>query len=81
MDHTVSYWLLAKDPRRLWYRTVEEYSLVKLTFEKDKLAALAALAQRMEGIRVNDNYLTEYGRKHGFRSRSGKSGQIRLLEG
>jgi hypothetical protein len=53
----VPYGNLARDPRLLWYRTVQEYSRLKLTFEKDKMPALAALTQRMETIRVGDRFL------------------------
>jgi hypothetical protein len=53
----VPYWKLAQDPRRLWYRTVQEYSRLQLTFGKDRLPALAALTQNMENLRVNDRFL------------------------
>src|SRR5207248_1550342 len=46
-----------ENPRLLWYRTVQEYSRLKLTFEKDKMPALAALTQRMESMRVGDRFL------------------------
>ena len=53
----VPYWILERDPQKLWYRTVEEYSAMQLTFEKDKMPALAALTQKMETLRVNDRFL------------------------
>lgn len=43
--------------RQLWYLTVQDYSRLQLTFEKDKLPALAALAEHMQGLRVGDRYL------------------------
>jgi hypothetical protein len=54
---TVPYWKLAEDPRKLWYRTVQEYSRTQLTFEKDKMPALAALTQNMENLRADDRFL------------------------
>lgn len=45
MYEAVPYWKLAENPRLLWYRTVQEYSRLQLTFEKDKIPALAALIQ------------------------------------
>ncbi|KAI9777863.1 MAG: hypothetical protein M1839_008540 [Geoglossum umbratile] len=53
----VPYWKLTENPRLLWYRTVQEYSRLKLTFEEDKMPALAALTQRMEILRVGDRFL------------------------
>jgi hypothetical protein len=53
----VPYWKLAQDPRKLWYRTVQEYSRLQLTYGKDKMPALAALTQNMEQLRANDRFL------------------------
>jgi hypothetical protein len=53
----VPYWKLAENPARLWYRTIQEYSGLDLTFANDKMAALAALTQRMERLRVDDQFL------------------------
>ena len=53
----VPYWKLAENPARLWYRTVQEYSGLDLTFASDKMAAIAALTQRMERLRVDDQFL------------------------
>jgi hypothetical protein len=53
----VPYWKLAQDPRKLWYRTVQEYSRLQLTFGKDKMPALAALTQNMENMRADDRFL------------------------
>ncbi|PMD11977.1 HET-domain-containing protein [Hyaloscypha hepaticicola] len=57
MDAAVPYWKLEEDPRKLWYRTVHEYSRMQLTFEKDKFPALAALTQKMETLRGDDRFL------------------------
>ena len=51
------YWLLQEKPRLLWYRTVEEYSRLQLTFELDKMPALAGLAQRVGSLRPGDRYI------------------------
>jgi len=48
--------MAAKEPRELWYRTVYEYSRSQLTFEKDRMPALAALAERMGRLRPADRY-------------------------
>lgn len=54
----VPYWKLAdSNIRLLWYRTVQEYSRLQLTFEKDQIPALAALIQRIESKRVGDRFL------------------------
>ncbi|KAF1828321.1 hypothetical protein BDW02DRAFT_484805, partial [Decorospora gaudefroyi] len=45
------------DLRGLWWRTVLEYSGRNLTYESDKMPALAALAQRMLHLRGNDRYV------------------------
>jgi hypothetical protein len=57
MYESVPYLELEEHPRKLWYRTVHEYSGMQLTFEKDKMAALAALTQKMETLRVDDRFL------------------------
>jgi hypothetical protein len=51
------YSKLADDSRKLWYKTVQEYSGLQLTFEKDKMPALAALTQEMEILRADDRFL------------------------
>lgn len=53
----VPYHLMADDPRRLWYRTVEEYSRLSLSFENDKLPALSALTQKMQLMRPDSRFL------------------------
>jgi hypothetical protein len=57
MAEDIPYWKLAEDPRQLWYRTVQQYSRLQLTFEEDKMPALAALTQNMETLRVDDRFL------------------------
>lgn len=57
MYEATPYSKLAKDPRMLWYRTIQEYSRLQLTFEEDKMPALAALTQDMEAMRVDDRFL------------------------
>jgi hypothetical protein len=52
-----SYSKLAEDPVLLWHITVEEYSRLQLTFQKDIMLALSALARRMETLRVDDRYM------------------------
>ena len=59
----VPYWKLAEKPTLLWYRTVQEYSGLNLTFESDKMPALAALTQRMEVLRADDQFLAGLWRK------------------
>ncbi|KAF4456871.1 hypothetical protein F53441_1082 [Fusarium austroafricanum] len=51
------YQVLEENPKYLWYRTVHEYSRLQLTYESDKMAALAGLAQRMKTLRPGDRYL------------------------
>lgn len=53
----VPYSILEKSPRYLWYRTVQDYSRLEMTFESDKMPALAGLATRMEAMRHGDRYL------------------------
>ena len=53
----VPYAILQKSPRYLWYRTVQDYSRLEMTFESDKMPALAGLATRMEAMRHGDRYL------------------------
>jgi hypothetical protein len=57
MYEATPYSKLAKDFRKLWYKTVQEYSRLQLTFEKDKMPALAALTQDMETLRADDRFL------------------------
>jgi len=58
MQHQgVPYSVLQKSPRYLWYRTVQDYSRLEMTFESDKMPALAGLATRMETMRHGDRYL------------------------
>jgi hypothetical protein len=57
MYESVPYWKLAENPRLLWYRTVQEYSSLRLTLEKDKFPALAALSKGMENLRIGDRFL------------------------
>lgn len=57
MYEATPYSTLAEDPRKLWYKTVQEYSRLQLTFEKDKMPALAALTQNMETLRADDRFL------------------------
>ena len=59
----VPYWKLAEKPTLLWYRTVQEYSSLNLTFDSDKMPALAALTQRMEVLRPDDQFLAGLWRK------------------
>ncbi|KAH7559262.1 hypothetical protein BM1_04199 [Bipolaris maydis] len=57
-DHHVSYASLEANPTRLWHRMIAEYSRLQLSFKRDKMAALAGLAQRMARLRSDDRYLT-----------------------
>ncbi|PQE28701.1 hypothetical protein CJF32_00003916 [Rutstroemia sp. NJR-2017a WRK4] len=56
-DGTITYSKLANDSRKLWYKIVHEYSRLQLTFEKDRMPALAALTQDMEMLRADDRFL------------------------
>ncbi|KAF2846086.1 HET-domain-containing protein [Plenodomus tracheiphilus IPT5] len=47
----------AKDFRRQWYQTIEAYSWRDMTFPTDKLPAIAAIAERQQQLRPNDQYL------------------------
>ena len=40
-----------------WYLTIEAYSWRDLTYHKDRLPAIAAMAKRRERLRPNDQYL------------------------
>lgn len=40
-----------------WHQLVEEYSTRKVTFQEDRLPAIAAVAERMEEARSDDMYL------------------------
>lgn len=53
----VPYWKLAEKSTELWYRTVQEYLGLDLTFQSDRMAASAAPTQRMERLRVDDQFL------------------------
>ncbi|KAK7440904.1 hypothetical protein Landi51_10428 [Colletotrichum acutatum] len=53
----VPYSVLEKDPQSLWYRTVDEYSRLRLSKEEDKMAALSGLAEQMQHLRLGDRYL------------------------
>lgn len=49
----------SKDPRVLWYRWVYEYSRLQLTYpNKDRMAALAGLAKRMQTFHDMGRYLS-----------------------
>lgn len=54
---SIPYLHLQENPRLLWYRNVQEYSRLQLTYESDKMAALAGLTQRMESLRPGDRYM------------------------
>jgi hypothetical protein len=40
-----------------WYNAVQEYSSRQLTFDKDRLPAIAAIAQQIWRLRPNDEYI------------------------
>lgn len=44
------------DPVRAWHETITIYSAMKISFEHDRLPAIAALAQRMMQYRSSDEY-------------------------
>ncbi|OAL40358.1 hypothetical protein AYO20_00094 [Fonsecaea nubica] len=46
-----------EDPRTLWYRTVEEYTRLHISYPSDIFPALAALTQRMYRLRPRDAFL------------------------
>ncbi|KAK1749803.1 heterokaryon incompatibility protein-domain-containing protein, partial [Echria macrotheca] len=47
-----------EDPVRLWHQSIEDYSGLLLTFETDRMIALAAVTQRMHHLRGGqDRYL------------------------
>ncbi|KAK2770106.1 tol protein [Colletotrichum kahawae] len=51
--------LPSKNPRLLWYRWVHEYSRLQLTYpDKDRMAALAGLAKRMQNHHDMGRYLS-----------------------
>ncbi|KAF4635761.1 hypothetical protein G7Y89_g2333 [Cudoniella acicularis] len=52
-----SYWKLARAPRLSWYRTVQKYSRLQLSYESGRMIAISALAQRMERLRGDGRYL------------------------
>lgn len=43
--------------QRQWYTAVQKYSSRELTFDKDRLPAIAAIAERISTFRPNDRYL------------------------
>lgn len=48
----------SRDPADSWQQTIEEYCKLQLTYEKDRLPAIAALADRMSRVReANDAYV------------------------
>ncbi|KXH25851.1 hypothetical protein CSIM01_12506 [Colletotrichum simmondsii] len=51
------YGILEKHPRYLWYRTVKEYSRLRLSKGDDKMAALSGLAKQMQDLRLGDRYI------------------------
>jgi hypothetical protein len=70
---------LRENPSLLWYQTVTEYSQRKLTFEKDKMPALARLAQRMQKLRNGDRYLLDVGRVRFSKTCSGRYLGLRMM--
>jgi hypothetical protein len=46
-----------EDLRLQWYRIVEAYSMRRLTFQKDRIPAIAAIAIRIQDQRPGDRYL------------------------
>ncbi|KIX10246.1 uncharacterized protein Z518_01327 [Rhinocladiella mackenziei CBS 650.93] len=50
-------WKPDQDARTLWYRTVEEYTRLHISYPSDTLPALAALTQRMHKLRPDDMFL------------------------
>ncbi|KAH7186196.1 heterokaryon incompatibility protein-domain-containing protein [Fusarium flagelliforme] len=56
-QQSVTSTALQNDPRHLWYCTVQEYSRLQLTFQSDKMPALAGLTKRMQTMRPDDRYL------------------------
>ena len=49
---------------KLWQNTVRDYSRMKVTFEEDKLPALAGLASRFSKMKNSDVYLAGLWRTH-----------------
>lgn len=45
------------DPHEAWRKDVEHYSLLQLTFEKDRLPAISAVVERMQSTRPDDTYI------------------------
>jgi hypothetical protein len=71
----VPYSILVQNPKLLWYRTVEEYSRLQLTFERDRMAALSALTQRMEkSYEETIDFWWDFGNEPYFRTSSGWCG-------
>lgn len=46
-----------EDPKGAWHEVVQAYSRLQITYESDRLPALAALAAKMSGFRKDDTYL------------------------
>ncbi|EXJ75277.1 uncharacterized protein A1O5_01973 [Cladophialophora psammophila CBS 110553] len=46
-----------EDPRTLWYRTVEEYTRLHISYPSDIFPALAALTQRLHRLKPQDMFL------------------------
>ncbi|KAF2625038.1 HET-domain-containing protein, partial [Macroventuria anomochaeta] len=46
-----------EDPEDAWRRAVQQYSTLKLTYEKDRLPAISAYAKRMQQLRQGDVYI------------------------
>ncbi|KAL1387616.1 heterokaryon incompatibility protein-domain-containing protein, partial [Phyllosticta capitalensis] len=42
---------------RLWHRVVEDYSVLQLTKESDRLPAIAGIAKRVQSLRGSEDYL------------------------
>jgi hypothetical protein len=51
------FWMLERNPKILWHRTVQDYSRLRLTYQKDKMIALGALIQKVGDLRDNDRFL------------------------
>lgn len=46
-----------KGSNKRWMHEVEHYSQLRLTYDKDRLPAISALAQRMQPLRDDDTYI------------------------
>jgi heterokaryon incompatibility protein (HET) len=49
-------WARRRGPRKVWRKMVEEYTKLRLTFEKDKLPAISGAAKQLQSVR-NERYL------------------------